>query len=272
MPFTPTHAAAVLPVLPWLRGRGAPVSAAVIGSMIPDAGVFLPNVVDYGRAHSVGGLFTLCLPLGVAAFCAWEYFVKAPLIDLAPAWVRARVNGPRGPRRAALTVRTLLWAAGLTLTGAASHVLWDSFTHAGRWGVRALPLLETVLFTLPEWVPVRELPVRGYRVGQYGSTLVLLPLVGLYAAARLRRAEPTGCGASAVPPTVRAGVIGVLCLLPLAAAGRDVSLTLGRFPLRTVAVRAVIAAGLTLLIVAVLYAAGHAALARRGGGAVRRPS
>ena len=66
MPFTPTHVAAALPALPWLRRFGnVPASALVIGTMIPDAAVFLPRVFDYGVAHSVPGLFTRGLPAGV---------------------------------------------------------------------------------------------------------------------------------------------------------------------------------------------------------------
>ena len=266
MPFTPTHVAAALPALPWLRGRHVPASALVIGSMIPDAGVFLPRYVDYGRTHSVGGLFTLCLPLGLAAFLMWEYFLKAPLVDLAPRWVRRRTTGGRGPRRAPLTVRTLLWAVGLTLAGAATHVFWDSFTHPGRWGVRAVPALNRVVLTLPDWAPVREHAVPGYRVAQYGCTFVLLPVVILYAAVRLRRAEPTGDGRSAVPPWGRAAAWGLLLLLPTAAAARDAVHTFPRAPLRVTAVRAVIAFGLTLLVVAVALAAVHAAVARRPRG------
>ena len=263
MPFTPTHVAAVLPGLPWLRGRELPVSALVIGSMIPDAGVFLPGVIDYWATHSVRGLFTLCLPLGLAAFCGWEYFAKGPLIDLAPQWARVRANGPRGTAVPPLTPRTLLWAAGLIVVGAASHVLWDSFTHVGRWGVAAFPVLDEVWFTLPDWLPLRDHRVRGYRFGQYGSTLALLPVVGLYAAARLRRRDPTGDPRTAVPRRVRRATLGAFVLLPAVAAGRDVAITWGRAPLRTVAARAVIAAGVALLIAVVAYAAGHAALASR---------
>ena len=268
VPFTPTHIAAVLPALPWVRrrfggNRSVPVSALVIGSMIPDAGVFLPDVIDYGRTHSVGGLFTLCLPLGMAAFVAWEYFVKAPLIDLAPRWVRERANGPRGATQPPLTLRTALWAVAFTLIGAASHVFWDSFTHADRWGVRALPILDEVWFTLPNWLPLRHHAVPGYRLGQYGSTLVLLPLVGLYALLRLKKREPNGDPSSPVPPAWRAAIWTAFVLAPAVAAAQDIWRTWGRDTLRTVAVRAVIAAGVTLGIAVVAYAAGHAAFVRR---------
>ncbi len=271
MPFTPTHVAAVLPALPWLRrrfggNRSVPVSALVIGSMIPDAGVFLPRFVSYNVTHTVGGLFTLCLPLGIAAFCAWEYFVKAPLIDLAPRWVRTRVRGrandPGGTPRPPLTLRTLLWAAGLTLVGAASHVFWDSFTHIGRWGVRAVPILDEVWFTLPERLPLRDHAVRGYRAGQYGSTVFLLPVVGLVGLGRLRRREANGDPYTAVRPAFQMATLTAFVLLPVLAAGRDVWQTWGRAPLRTVAARAVIAAGVALLVAVVTYAIAHAVIAR----------
>ncbi|QDT14343.1 DUF4184 family protein [Alienimonas californiensis] len=263
MPFTLTHVAAVLPALPWLRrrfagNRSVPASALVIGSMIPDAGVFLPNVIDYWATHSVRGLFTLCLPLGMAAFLGWEYFAKAPLVDLAPEWARVRLNRPRGTPQPPLTLRTLLWAAGLIVIGAASHVLWDSFTHADRWGVQMLPVLDRVWFTLPEWLPLRHHAVPGFRFGQYGSTFLLLPVVGLYALVRLRRREPVGNPRSAVPPAVRTSVLTAFVLLPTLAAGRALWTAGERAPLRGVLVGAVIAAGITLVIAVVTYAAVHA--------------
>ncbi|WP_171187950.1 DUF4184 family protein [Alienimonas chondri] len=267
MPFTPTHVAAILPALPWLRrrfggNRSVPVSALVIGSMIPDAGVFLPRFVNYNVTHTVEGLFTLCLPLGIAAFCAWEYFLKAPLIDLAPRWVRVRATNPAGPSKPPLTLRTLLWAVALTLIGAASHVLWDSFTHVGRWGVRTVPLLDEVWFTLPDWLPLRDPNIRGYKAGQYGSTFLLLPLVGLYALLRLRRREPNGAPHTAVPTRLRWAILAAFVLLPALAAGRDLWSSWGDLPLRWALAKAVISAGVTLLIAVVVYATAYAAFVR----------
>ena len=258
MPFTPTHVAAVLPALPWLRRFGpaaAPTSALVIGSMIPDTAVFLPRFFDYGRAHSGPGLLTVDLPLGLAAFLTWEFLLKASLADLAPVAVRCRLAVGRGPAR--LSPRTLLTAAAFVLIGAVTHVLWDSFTHAGRWGVRTVPVLQEVWFTLPEWAPTRDPLVRGYRAGQYGSTVLLLPVVAGYAARRLWRAPPDAGERSDVPPAVRGAVVAALFLLPISAGTWEFLRTLPHAPLRVAAVRAVTAAGVWAAAGVTAWAVGH---------------
>ena len=68
--------------------------------------------------------------------------------------------------------------------GASTHLLWDSFTHRGRWGTLLLPSLDEAALT------VRGQGVPGYKALQYGSTLVGLPGLGLILAAWLVRREP----------------------------------------------------------------------------------
>ena len=261
MPFTPTHVAAALPALTWLRRRGAaPASALVIGTMIPDVAVFLPRAFDYGAAHSVRGLFTQCLPLGLAAFLAWEHLLKRPLADLVPDALRRRLPGAAGP--AAFSWRALGWAAGLVVAGAASHVLWDSFTHAGRWGVRAVPALDEVWLRLPAWAPTGDRAVRGYRLGQYGSTVAFLPLVAGYAAWRLRRTPPADVPPPALPPWRRRAMAAALLLAPAAAGAGEFWNTLPLAPPRVAAVRAVVAGALTLAAGVFIYALAHRLLVR----------
>ena len=224
--------------------------------MIPDAAVFFPRLFDYNRAHSVGGLFIVCLPLGLGAFLAWEFLLKRPLADLAPDSLRRRL-GEAAPVR--FSCVALFVAAALVVAGAGTHVFWDSFTHVGRWGVRHVPVLGEVWFTLPDWVPTGDPQVRGYRLGQYGSTLALLPVVAAYAIVRLRRRPPAGPGASPVPPRIRAAVFAALLCGPAAAAGRSFFRSLPYYPLRLTAVRAVVAAGVWLAVGTVAYSLAHLA-------------
>jgi hypothetical protein len=55
--------------------------------------------------------------------------------------------------------------------GVLSHITWDGFTHAGRFGVQALPVLDET------WLRIAGVEVRGYKVLQHGSSLVGLPLL-----------------------------------------------------------------------------------------------
>lgn len=70
--------------------------------------------------------------------------------------------------------------------GASTHVFWDSFTHANRWGTRLLPGLSEPVFQLAG----SEIP--GFKMLQYGSTLVLLPILLVAFAKRTAASEPLG--------------------------------------------------------------------------------
>lgn len=129
MPFTPAHILAIVPIVA-IRRSPLPLSALVIGSMIPDLPLFVAFAPDYGDTHSVGGLFTACLPLGLAAILAFQLAMKRPLFLLLPAVIQrhcgdASASCLRGPR-------TVIYAAIAVVIGAATHVFWDSFTHEGR--------------------------------------------------------------------------------------------------------------------------------------------
>ena len=66
MPFTVSHIAAVLPGYRPLK-RAHVLTAAVIGSMVPDFGLLVPGFMARWQTHSLPGLFTFCLPIGLAA-------------------------------------------------------------------------------------------------------------------------------------------------------------------------------------------------------------
>jgi len=67
MPFTISHAAAVLPFArPLARWRL--LSAAIIGSMVPDFAWVTPWHPPRVDTHSALGLLTYCLPVGMATF------------------------------------------------------------------------------------------------------------------------------------------------------------------------------------------------------------
>jgi hypothetical protein len=149
MPFTASHSAAVLPLL----GTGLPASALVIGTLAPDlpyfvplrwGGVYPPTTLG-GPSHAVWALVSLDLLIGAVAWLIWHALLAAPLLAMAPHPVRARLVG----RVEFGVVRRLARRgdrAGVALAlvvGAASHVLWDEFTHDGRWGTAHLPALAT---------------------------------------------------------------------------------------------------------------------------------
>ncbi|MEV4614592.1 DUF4184 family protein [Kitasatospora sp. NPDC049258] len=170
MPFTFSHPAAVLPLLDGARGRGPLVAAGLVaGSMAPDLPFFadslLPGVYRYGGStHRWWAVPTLDVALAAASVALWRGLWRTAAAELLPGRLPAatRPGGAAGPG----------WFAVSAAVGAASHLLWDSFTHQGRAGVRALPVLGRTVAGVPL-----------YRALQYGSSLAGLAVLAARAAA-----------------------------------------------------------------------------------------
>lgn len=171
MPFTPTHIAAALPVSILARDR-LPLSALVIGTQIPDVPLYLPSVIPFPERilHTMEGVFVGCLPLGLLGFLWYQALVREPLYELLPHALRARWAHLRHPYLSS-SYRFFLRVLVALGIGAASHALWDSFTHYGNWGYQLIPNMDRLVFELGTTKLAR------YEVLQYGSTLLLLPLM-----------------------------------------------------------------------------------------------
>lgn len=167
MPVTIAHPAAVLP----LRGLGLPLSAMVIGSMAPDLPVFSQSWGIYGYTHSLAGILTVDLLLTLVLLLGWDRWGRDALVDTAPALVRDRL-----PARARIGARAWLLAPLAAVLGSVTHVVWDAFTHRGRWGVRNI-----------EWLHEMHGPLRGEQWAQHASGVVGIAVVGLALLAVVRR-------------------------------------------------------------------------------------
>lgn len=142
MPFTLSHAAAVLPALRGDgsgRGRLAP-AALVAGSFAPDmtyyAASVVPGAMEFGDfTHSFTGVLTFDVLVACALVGAW-LVLREPLVALLPRARQGRpaallrCGTPRGPVRSS----TALWWYASAVLGALTHVVWDAFTHHDRWG------------------------------------------------------------------------------------------------------------------------------------------
>lgn len=150
MPFTVSHAAAVLP----FHGLGKhklPLTALMIGSMAPDFGYFFSHEVSRQLTHSFPSLVTFSLPAGLAV---WIFYVamleKATITLLSDRW------HTRFAHTDAITPLLILRAAIAILLGACTHILWDAFTHRGTFFTNAVPAL---LGPTPgfSWLPIYHL-------------------------------------------------------------------------------------------------------------------
>ena len=177
MPFTISHAAAVLPLQRITRKR-IPLAALMIGSMAPDFPYFLP--FDFGRTstHDFDGMFLFCWPVGLAVWLLFVKLLERPTIELLPSPWRERV-----PRSGPVTPRALLLASLGIIIGAMTHIAWDSFTHANTTVNNLFPVLDTPVFQFRG----RTLPV--YVILQYLSSVAGL-LALAYWGYSLRNAPP----------------------------------------------------------------------------------
>jgi hypothetical protein len=170
MPFTPSHVAAVLP---FRRLEALPFAALAAGSMSPDLPYFLPGLRFLGGwTHTLAGIVGLDVLFGLALWALWRS-VTTSLQELAPAVIRERW-APPGWTLAAW------WGLPVAVViGAATHVGWDEFTHAGRFATTHLAFLAASY-------PSPMGPLAGYRYAQYASGVAGLVVI-LVAGLRLPR-------------------------------------------------------------------------------------
>jgi len=157
MPFTLSHPAAAVP-LHRLLGRRGNLLALTIGSMAPDFTYYVPVGFKRAPTHTFAALFWFCLPAGMLVYLAFDQLVKAPCAFFLPEGLRRRL-GPLAPQRP--SAAHLAVAACCIVAGAATHIVWDWFTHANPM----LPALRVSLATIFGYT------VTGHRVLQHLSTL-----------------------------------------------------------------------------------------------------
>jgi hypothetical protein len=234
VPYAIAHPVAVIPLARAL-GRFAVPSALVIGSVMPDAWYLVPGI---GRplSHTAPGLFLFCLPAGLLAYLAFHLLFKEPLLHLLPPGIasRARTFACAGlPGAAWLAV-----FANLVL-GAATHQLWDAFTHPGPFSRYALPFLDGQVM----------------RILQHASTVLAGAFLLGWTWAKLKAAPKVSSPVLASRP--RKLVVGGVAALTLVVFGVMLALALPelelRRSLRAAAVAAVAALGCALLAYALLF-------------------
>jgi uncharacterized protein (DUF486 family) len=182
MPFTASHIAAIVPIYARL-GRFRVASALVIGSMTPDFHYFLPMEIGRLTTHSVWGLMAFCVPIGLAAYVLYHLLFKHALIALLPDWVADRLDRVAGDPGSLSNAR---WHAviGAIAIGAATHIVWDAFTHRASWGVALFPALQDHIASIYG----HDLHV--YALLQHLSTVVGLAMIAGWSWRWLRREPP----------------------------------------------------------------------------------
>jgi hypothetical protein len=193
-----TYVAHQVPVLAMKLGRPRwfDGTALALGSMAPDWTYALVGTGLYFNAHAPIPLLLFCVPAATGAALvvrrtaptAAAYLPEPPGLPLR----RLRLINAHHPPLAMTVTSALL--------GALTHVGWDSFTHAGRWGARAVPWLR-------DTHQIAGHAVAGSSMAQQAST-VLGFLAGVLLLAQVLRRLPRWTDAEVIdaPPTEGAGL------------------------------------------------------------------
>jgi hypothetical protein len=209
MPFTPSHAVVALP---FVRTPLVPAAIA-IGAMAPDLPLFVRGLpLHYGRTHDFAWI-AVTATLALVLLLVWRSLLRPAVRELSPSWLALRLpgewdRGALGSARDTLSIRAVRepgrpqrWRVSgrdsallvvSLLIGVASHILWDLFTHEGRWGVAAVPALAE-----------RWGPLAGYKWLQHGSSVLGLVIIVVWAVAWLVKRDAAASVRRVLPDAVR---------------------------------------------------------------------
>ena len=130
----------------------------------------------------------------------------------APVWIQRRIQAqPQIPTEPRLAPHLAFYAgiAVAVVIGAFTHLIWDAFTHEGRWGAAWITSLDSDFSIAGYAVP-------GYKLLQYGSTLVGLPFLAGLALLSLHRTTPHHVETTTISTKVRLLVTSTVFLIPSA--------------------------------------------------------
>ena len=221
--------------------------------MTPDLVYFVPLSVERVQSHSVLGLFWVCLPLGLLSLALF-YLVFSPLlVAISPRALANRL--PQTWRDGKLPRLPMLLTAFSVLIGAATHLVWDSFTHANEVPVSLVPILKDPLLDIGGYT------VYGYKVLQHASTLIGVALLFFWGRIWYQHTQPNS-NDEALPIGYRVILIGLL-IVPATVVGT--TLGLDSVPtnagilaqLRAFLEPAIFAGGTTFLACALLTGIGY---------------
>jgi len=143
MPFTVSHAAVVLP---FLRVRPQLVSgtALVIGSAAPDFEYFIKMGVNSYYSHTLLAIFYFNIPITILLAFLFHGVVKKNLIESLPVYFQHRFNELKC-LDFLLYFKNNYWAVIISAgMGAASHIIWDSFTHNDGFFAQRISLYKNI--------------------------------------------------------------------------------------------------------------------------------
>jgi hypothetical protein len=148
LPFTLAHPALILPFFK-SRKKWVSFTGLLVGSVVPDFEYFILGGGGERYGHSLAGVFWFDIPLGLILAFLYHNVVRDPLITHFPRFFQKKMmpfqyfNWNRYFQENWLNVCLCI------VIGAATHLFWDSFTHADGFFVQRIGFLQ-------ELVPYKE--------------------------------------------------------------------------------------------------------------------
>ena len=171
MPFTLSHPAIILPLLT-KKSKWFSASGLIAGSMIPDFEYFIRMKVQSIYSHTLPGLFIVDLPLAIVVCFAYHKIIRNSLLKNLPQFLKSRFVSFMSFQ---WTVQFKMHVPMVLLSiviGAASHLLWDDFTHENGYFVLHSTYLQHHIKVGPSTVPV-------YKICQHASSLIGAIVIGV---------------------------------------------------------------------------------------------
>jgi len=146
------------------------MTGLVIGSMAPDFEYFIRLRVKSVYSHTWAGLFWFDVPLGLVLTLLYGSLIKDKLIDHLPGLLNNRFQQFKNAPSNNYSFYYLIIIGISVLTGAASHIIWDGFTHPTGYFVGVIPILTRTISLGNRHVYI-------YKLIQHASTIAGLGFI-----------------------------------------------------------------------------------------------
>jgi hypothetical protein len=170
-----------------------------MGSIAPDMPMLLPYPAVVHFAHTPVGLITIDLVIGVIGFVLWQALFGPAIVAVSPEGLRARLpdRSPAGLAFHCEDLGRIGRVGAALLLGAATHLVWDSFTHDWMWGPQHV-----------QWLALRHGPWMGWEWVQHISDVAGVAILMAWAMVWWRAApRRTVTGGLALPIRVLAWLV-----------------------------------------------------------------
>ncbi|HEX4957768.1 MAG TPA: DUF4184 family protein [Lacibacter sp.] len=138
MPFTPAHPAIILPLS---RSKQFSVTALIAGSMAPDFEFFFQMREVENIGHHWYGIILFDVPVALLLCYLFHNLLRNAFIAHVPDVLQKRISFATHFNWNEYAAASKTKVAISLLTGVASHLLWDGFTHHDGIFVELFPVL-----------------------------------------------------------------------------------------------------------------------------------